>query len=239
MNENIVTLWQDALHPESIPPYPSFEMCVGTGKELTYDLRFQDNGPPHVIERLAKRGEILKDIDLKYVVDYTKNLEFRAEIMANAHNNPKYQQLQYQFCKSNILYFANTFCWTYDPRLLPHDPTIPFITFPVQDDLITWTLGLLKNHQSGLIEKSRDMGATWCMQIVMAYHSLFFNRFTGYQLSLKEGDVDNRKPNSLLGKYRFLLEHLPPWFRCGWTPQENGIDNKMAITLPATKSDIL
>jgi len=236
---NLITLWENALPPDKIPTYPSYTLTKAKSGDKTYELAKNKNGFGYVKERLAIEGELLRDVDLKYIPDITENLKFRIDVKQKCDRSKEYCELQKVFCKSSILYFVNTFCWTYDPRLLPNEPTVPFITFPAQDDLITWVLWLIKVHQDGLIEKSRDMGATWCMQAVWAYMALFYQSSTLYELSLGENDVDNRKPNSLLGKYRLLLRNLPEWMRCGWVEKEQGIDAKMIISCPESGSDVI
>lgn len=203
--ENLVSLWDKAV---PTPPYPS------------YTLKCDDE------------GKLLRDMDLKFIPDWTENLKYRLTIQHRAQDHRQFQELQRVWCKSNILYFANVFCWTYDPRL--ESPYIPIVTYPFQDDVLTWNLWLLKNHETGLIEKSRDMGLTWCEEIIAAYCILFFPGFVDYQMSLREDDVDTRTEDSLLGKLRYLLRNLPEWMRAGWVENENGVDNKMLIKFPDT-----
>jgi len=182
--QNIMTLWDGAV---PVPPYP------------TYTLKRDAN------------GELLRDADLKFIPNWHENLKFRQMVKQNAEGNAQYQQMQMMFCKSSILYFCNVFCWTYDPRL--DNPHIPFVTFPFQDDVLTWALWLIKAHETGLAEKSRDMGFTWMMEVVAAYLTQFYPGMVDYQMSLREDDVDNRTEDSLLGKYRYLVNNLPDWMR--------------------------
>ena len=204
---NLLSLWADAI---PVPPYP------------TYFLKRDD------------AGNLLQDADLKYVPDWSENLIFRQMVKQNCENNSAYQDLQRIFCKSSILYFCNVFCWTYDPR--QENPHIPFVTFPFQDDILTWELWLMKEHETGLIEKSRDMGLTWCMEVIAAYITLFFPGMVDYQMSLREDDVDNKTEDSLLGKYRYLLRNIPDWMRGGWVEGQNGTDNKMMVKIPQMQS---
>ena len=208
---NLLTLWDK---PVPTPPYPTYGYIVDVD------------------------GVRIRDKDMRFVPDLSENLKFRAMTRNRYDYDLKLREVQKFFCKSNILYFANVFCWTYDPRLedSPTGGTVPFVTYPFQDDLITWLLWLLNEHHEGIVEKSRDMGLTWCLEIVFAYMSLFFEGKTGYQMSLREDDVDSRTEDSLLGKLRFLLRNLPEWMRAGWKEKENDIDNKMMIKFPNTRS---
>ena len=206
-SENILSLWDDAV---PTPPYP------------TYSLKRDEE------------GNLLRDADLKFIPDWKENLIYRQMVMQNCLNNASYREMQKVWCKSNILYFCNVFCWTYDPRL--EQPHIPFVTFPFQDDLLTWFLWLIKHHETGLAEKSRDMGLTWLAEVSAAYITEFFDGMVDYQMSLREDDVDNKTEDSLLGKYRYLLRSLPEWMRGGWVEGQNGTDNKMMVKVPERQS---
>lgn len=210
-SQNLLTLWDK---PVPVPTYPSFSYV------------------------LDSTGARVRDKDLRFIPDLTENMKFRALVRHRTEHDMRYREAQRMFCKSSILYFANVFCWTYDPRLEdgPTGGTVPFVTYPFQDDLLTWVLWLIHEHEDGVIEKSRDMGLTWCLEVIFAYMSVFFDGKTAYQMSLREDDVDSRTEDSLLGKLRFLLRNLPPWMRAGWVEKENDIDNKMMMKFPETRS---
>lgn len=211
--ENILSLWDDAVE---VPPYP------------TYSLKRDDE------------GNLLRDMDLKYIPDWNENLMARWTVAQNCAASADHREMQKIFCKSSILYFVNMFCWTYDPRR--DNPHIPFVTFPIQDDVLTWSLWLIKARETGLIEKSRDMGLTWLEEAVSAYMIVFFKGMVDYQMSLREDDVDSKTEDSLFGKLRYILRNLPPWMRSGWmegvknSGADSGIDNKMLIQIPETRS---
>ena len=232
-NDQLESLWEDALPLVKIPSYPSFEYRLGTGKEWTYSAQ-ETSHLMKIERRLADKDERLLDVDLKYIPDYSKNLKYRVELLQLARDNLEYQELQRIFCKSSLLYFVNTFCWTYDPRL--KNTHIPFVTYPFQDELLRWVLWLMSNHEMGVIEKSRDMGATWCMEVIAVYMVLFFPGIVDYQLSLREEDVDNRCEDSLFGKVRYLLRNIPLWLRGGWEEKAQDIDLKMNLKIPKTGS---
>lgn len=52
---------------------------------------------------------------------------------------------------------------TYDPRNAASEaPTVmPFVPFPRQVEMIAFLQASVEEQQNGLIEKARDMGATW------------------------------------------------------------------------------
>ena len=76
-------------------------------------------------------------------------------------------------CSRDILYWINTFVWTFDPR--KPNPKIPFITYEYQDEAflamdeaLPGAGGEFKGHDV-IIEKSRDMGASWICLTLFAW----------------------------------------------------------------------
>ena len=237
---NLPTLWPDQvkIDPKLIPKYPTFELKKAKGGEKTYEAI--DNGfRLRVQEKEAEEGELLRDPDLRYIADTSENMAYRIATLQKCETIPGFKELQMELCRASILHFVNTFCWTYNPQQ-PQSPVIPMVTFPFQDDLLTWQLWLIQYRETGLIEKSREMGCTWVLGAnVQTYLMLFFPALVDYSLSLREEDVDNRKMSSIFGKTRFVLNHIPDWMRAGWVEYQNNIDNKMAITFPDTGGECL
>ena len=237
---NLPTLWpkEALINPSKVPKYPSFYLKKAEGGEKTFDMN-EEAGLLQIFERDAEAGELLRDPELRYIPDIRENKAHRVKVLHLCETEPGYKELQMQLCRSSILYFANTFCWTYNPQK-PAAPNIPLVTYPFQDDLLTWQMWLIQYAESGLVEKSREMGCSWVLGTVAnAYLMLFFDGLSDYFLSMTEDEVDNRKMKSLFGKTRYLLNHLPVWMRKGWVENANGIDNKMAITFPDSHCELL
>jgi hypothetical protein len=218
------------------PAYPSYQLkkAVGSGDETSYRIVIPDRGPILSEEYTPEKGELLREADLKYITDWSDNLRYRINTYQAASSSLDRQQLELLYCRSNILYFINVYCWTYDPRL--SNPNVPFVTYEFQDDMVMWGLERIKTKSPGLVEKSRDMGATWIFSAITAWCMLFVDGFFEYVLSLTENEVDNRGVDSLLGKLRFLLSNVPEWMRGGWVEAQQGLDNKMVINIPRTSS---
>lgn len=124
--------------------------------------------------------------------------------------------------RSAIAYYANNpvafIChWmdTYDPRNAGSETParLPFVLFERQADLVQFLLAIMNGKGPGLIEKSRDMGATW----LCAAFSVWAWRFV-YGCSIgwgsrKESLVDKLgDPDSIFEKIRMLLRGLPTMF---------------------------
>lgn len=124
--------------------------------------------------------------------------------------------------KNNPIEFIEDFCDTYDPRR-KGNKFIPFILFDVQKDLIRWLLESIETDQGGLIEKSRDMGATW----VACAFSIYLWRFVpgssvGFG-SRKEVLVDRLfDPDSIFEKMRLIIRRFPAYvLPKGFNPEKH------------------
>jgi hypothetical protein len=123
-------------------------------------------------------------------------------------------------CSRSVLFYVNAFVWTFDPR--KPNPKLPFITYPYQDEgflAMNSALPRLGTHTSEsdmghdlLIEKSRDMGASWMCLTAMQWRWHFHDLQTFLFVSRKEQLVDG-SGDSMFGHVRFILKNLPSWLR--------------------------
>lgn len=183
-----------------------------------------------------------KEVDSKtalYQIDLTENLKYRAKIWNNCAINKGYRKTVLDLCKRNILFYFNTFCFTYRLDLPPdQNPYVPFVTFPKQDEIITWFLWCYKNGETGIVEKTRDCGLSWIWVITAEWFAKFHKGRALSMMSQNEEDVDNRgNPDSLFEKIRINLRMQPEWLRMGYV--ENSQYDKIGlITFPETGSTI-
>lgn len=121
--------------------------------------------------------------------------------------------------------FINHWCNTYDPRNAGKSvpPRIPLVMFKKQEDLIRYMMACLEGEECGLIEKSRDMGATWICCAFSVWLWLFVpGAAIGWgsrkaQLVDKIGD-----PDSIFEKMRMIITGLPSFFLPpGFNPSED------------------
>lgn len=112
--------------------------------------------------------------------------------------------------KDTVYWFQN-YAWGYDPRSALK--VVPFYPYPRQIDYLLWLDETVLNRQtSGIVEKSRDEGATvgaldWC-----AHKWLYVSGFAAFLVSANEDLVDSSKdPNTLFEKVRFQLRLTPSW----------------------------
>lgn len=137
---------------------------------------------------------------------------YRREI----NKSPEMQKAEYEMCRKDFFHWITYWAWTQDPRLISMGllATSPFIPFGRQNDMMKCFERWFKGKNSGLIDKSRDEGASvgaiaWCL-----WHWLYDNGFRASLCSQKEEKVDiGRSTNTLFGKFRFMLYGIPKFFR--------------------------
>jgi len=142
--------------------------------------------------------------------DPVKNLEFRRELIRNADGNQDLIDELWLACRRDRLFWINAFLWIFEPRT---GAILPFVTWPYEDEAIQKIAEAIGHHDL-VIEKSRDMGASW-MCITSLVHEYQFEDMQMFLLmSRKEALVDKTgDPKSMFWKFDFLMDHQPSWLR--------------------------
>lgn len=122
---------------------------------------------------------------------------------------------EYYARPENAAAFINHWVDTFDPRRtakgLP--ARLPLILFPRQEDFVYYILALIDGEEDGLVEKCRDMGATWVAVAVSVWLWLFKAGATVGWGSRKQELVDRLGvPDSIFEKIRMVIRGLPPEF---------------------------
>ena len=141
-------------------------------------------------------------------------MSYRKRIIKLGNESESAREELWEACKRDLLFYVNTFVWVYDPRNMPPVPrSVPFVTWPFQDaGFLKLYLAILKQYHL-LIEKTRDMGASWMLLVVFDWLWRFHDEVSLLLGSRKEEYVDNgkRDKKSLFGKLDHLDDHLPHW----------------------------
>ncbi|AHJ10684.1 terminase large subunit [Rhizobium phage vB_RglS_P106B] len=111
---------------------------------------------------------------------------------------------------------------TYDPRK-SDNKWIPFVFFAKQAEFITFLHCLRTDQESGLIEKARDMGATWGSCGYSVWSWLFVKDDAIGWGSRKQELVDKLgDPDSIFEKLRLIINRLPDiWRPKGLKPRDH------------------
>lgn len=102
---------------------------------------------------------------------------------------------------------------TYNPRK-PDNKWMPFVLFKRQYEFIRYLEELRRDNENGLVEKCRDIGATWLACGYSAWSLTFIDGDATGWGSRKENLVDKiGDPDSIFEKIRMLIDRLPDIFR--------------------------
>jgi phage terminase large subunit len=100
---------------------------------------------------------------IEWPPDYVDVSATRAWRLDQIRQNPEILRGAKIVYRDNPAEFIEHWVTTYDPRNAGtgHPVTMPFILFPKQREMVDFIFACLQAPAHGLIEKSRDMGATW------------------------------------------------------------------------------
>lgn len=125
----------------------------------------------------------------------------------------------------SCIHFINNFVYTYNPNL-KGDKIIPFVLWPRQVEFINWLFDMHKTQKDAVIDKCRDMGATWLFIAFSVWLMLFHKQESICFFTFKAARCDTSGDiSTLFGKANLLLDYLPPLFKEGVTSKQMHIKN--------------
>src|SRR5712691_9501930 len=139
------------------------------------------------------------------VADYRDVMEERAKRLAWLVKDKNRVRAAKAIYKEDPIRFIEHWAVVREPREVGSSSVsfIPFVMFQRQKDLIEFVQSLIKDGESGLVEKSRDMGATWTCCWISIWLYLFLPGATvGW--GSREADLVDQKgnPDSIMEKIR-------------------------------------
>ncbi len=150
-----------------------------------------------------------------------ENLAWRRKLLADAEKDPILQRDLMAACAESQLFWINAFCFTY--HQFDTDPTtgrrieavaahMPFISWEIQDDLCDAFEAHLKRSEDILVDKSRDMGASWLCVDFLHWLWLFRPDTQLLEMSRTESYVDQTgNMKALFQKHDYINGWLPEW----------------------------
>lgn len=140
-------------------------------------------------------------------------LEYRARLkrMRLIRENEEYRKAALVIYKNDPVRWIEDWCITYDPRAKePRPKEMPFILFERQKEFIEFLWECLSEGENGLIEKARDMGATW-VGCAFSVWLLLFHPHTAVSWGSRKQDLVDKlgDPDSIFEKMRMILRNLP------------------------------
>lgn len=167
--------------------------------------------------------------------DYVAEFRWRLTLLAQLRADPSMLTAFRRHYADHPADFLDDWGVTFDPRNLNsgRPALVPFRLFPRQREMVDEVFAAWRNREPLLIEKSRDVGASWCMLGLAVGLCVFRQGMTIGFGSRKEEYVDKLgSPKSLFWKARMLIGALPREFRAGWDEKKHGAH--MRLSFPET-----
>lgn len=195
---------------------------------------------------LQPSPQVLARMSLRQKREYLALAEAKAKMQADRQQREQVEreaggwERERQKCAADIIYWFNKWVWTYDPRLVgkPGGAYVQFKLWPKQREVVLWLLDRIKAAEEGLVEKSRDTGATYLTAGAALHQWLFNPGFKATFGSRKVDYVDKKdNPDSIFAKLRIMLRRLPAEMMpegFNWSQH----DNYMRISNPESGSII-
>lgn len=160
--------------------------------------------------------------------DYRAVYAWRIQTLKLLRTNPGMLASARKHYKSHPADFIQDWMDTYNPRK-GRNKWMPFVFFKRQREFIDFIEGLRHDGQNGLVEKCRDIGATWlgCAYTVWAW--IFVDEVAIGWGSRKQELVDKiGDPDSIFEKIRLLIKRLPDiWIPEGFKPRDHATFMKL------------
>lgn len=153
------------------------------------------------------------EADIKaFVAHNTRN---RIQLLARCEKDNQFRNTTLELCKRDPVFWINNFCWTYNPKFPLGCSDVPFVMYPFQEFFIREWEKAITTQEDFVIEKSRDMGASWLMLMLFQWFWLFKPSTSFLIGSYKENKVDTGGVDiqTLFGKLRYNLSKLPVWMK--------------------------
>ena len=149
------------------------------------------------------------------------NIQNRVRLLEEAENDEGLQDELMKASAESLLYWVNTFVWTFHQfdvegdtgeTYQSRDVHCPFITWEIQDALFEQLIRHLNRGKDILVNKSRDMGASWICTIFLHWLWLFKPDIQLLELSRTEDYVDKAgNMKALFQKHDYINRWLPEW----------------------------
>ena len=147
--------------------------------------------------------------------DYVSVWAWRQKQLLAMRANPVLLTGALEYYSTRPVEFITHWLDTYDPRNAGRGipAYMPFIMFEKQADFVRFLMAMIDDEENGLVEKARDMGATWVCCAVSVWLWRFYPGAAIGWGSRKEQLVDKLgDPDSIFEKMRILIRRLPREF---------------------------
>lgn len=145
--------------------------------------------------------------------DYRKTYAWRMETLSKLRADASLLASAKAYYAEHPIQYICDWAETYDPRR-KRGRWMPFILFQKQAEFIQFMEEMRRDNESGLVEKCRDVGASWLGCAYSVWLMIFHPDVAIGWGSRKEALVDKKgDPDSLFEKMRMLIQRTPDVFR--------------------------
>lgn len=156
--------------------------------------------------------------------DYRAEWNRRARLKNDCLNDATLIPKLHIHYRNHPIDFIEDWCITFDPRR-KGPRLMPFVLFERQKQFVQFLIECWRDGAGGLVEKSRDMGATWGAAAVSVWMWLF-HAYISIGWGSRKTDLVDRKgePDSIFEKIRMIILNIPSYML--------PIDFKPALHMP-------
>ncbi len=147
----------------------------------------------------------------KIPADPAVNVQYRNKIIKRAESDKFFRKHVWDVCANDFVWWLSVFGYTYRPH---HEVKCwPFIPWPYQVEAAELMKQDMEMGNDRIIIKSRDMGATWLILMLIQHDFLFSSEPVPHLLlSRTEALVEKSgNPDSLMWKLDYNLRYQPEW----------------------------
>ena len=139
-----------------------------------------------------------------------KMLAWKIYVRARCLHDVEFRKAIKDMCRMDVAFFACTLVWIFEPR--PYPRHLPFCPWTDQVDLLAWADMCFPVRPLG-VSKTRGIGVSWLFTIFFIHKWYFVDDCRIAVLTKDKDLLEGTDDNSLLGKFQFIHDHMPHWFR--------------------------
>lgn len=145
--------------------------------------------------------------------DYKAVYAWRVKQLQRLRQRPEIMPGVRDYYREHKAEFIMDWLDTYDPRVVGGAKWMPFVVFRRQSHYLDFLDELLRDQENGLVEKARDMGASW-LSLAWSVATWLFDDDVAIGWGSRIEDLVDRigDPDSLFEKLRLLLRRMPKEF---------------------------
>lgn len=171
--------------------------------------------------------------------DYVAVYAWRQQQLDRARRDPTLAAGAIEYYRTRPVEFICHWVDTFDPRKTRGLRRMPLVLFERQAEFVEFLHQLVTSEADGLVEKCRDVGATW-LCAAFSVHQWLFVPGTAIGWGSRKADLVDKLGvmDSIFEKIRMIIRGLPPFFLPdGFSPKDNM--TYMRVTNPENGNTIV